>query len=47
MDSMWLVFANENENWYRAGRQKSLQFFNIKIYSIQSALQNFWYMGGM
>ena len=22
-DGMWLVFANENENWYKASIQKS------------------------
>ncbi len=40
-DSMQLVFANENENWYKAGIQNSLPFLNIKIFGKQSALQNF------
>ncbi len=44
---MWLVFANENENCYKAGIQKSLKVFEIKIYSIQSAIQKFWYTSGM
>ncbi len=37
-DGMWSVFANENENWYKAGIQKSLQVFDIKIFGIQSAI---------
>ncbi len=45
-DGIWLVFANKNENWYKAGIQKSLHFFNIKIYGIQSAVQKFWYISG-
>ncbi len=42
-----LVFANENENQYKAGIQKSLKFFEIKIDSIQSAIQKFWYMNSI
>ncbi len=40
-DGMWLVFVNENPNWYIAGIQKSLKFFEIKVDGIQNALQNF------
>ncbi len=46
-DGMWLVFTNENANWYEAGIKKSLQLFHIKIYSVQSAIQRIWYMSGI
>ncbi len=34
-------------NWYKAGTQKSLKIFDIKVDSIQSAIRKFWYMSGM
>ncbi len=42
-----MVFANENENWYIAGIQKSLKILEIKIDGIQRAIQKFWYMNGI
>ncbi len=31
LDNMWLVFANENENKYKAGIQESLHFLISKF----------------
>ncbi len=38
---MLLAFANENENQYIAGIQKSLKIFEIKIDGIQMLYKNF------
>ncbi len=54
---MWLVLVKEktlcgvcngiNKNLYVDGIQKSFKFFQIKLFRIQWAIQNFWHMFGM